>query len=251
MKSRCLIADDEPEARSRLENLLGRRDDVEIVGTCGDGDETAKAILKKKPDIVFLDVQMPEKNGFEVLSEVGKHHNPAVIFVTAYDRFAVNAFDVHAVDYLLKPFDADRLNAAVDRAQGRLDKDPHQLAGELQSLLAEMKSSGGGRGRIPVKVDGRIVLVEHDDIDWIEADNNYVKLHVGEEVYFLRETMAGLEARLPSEQFTRISRSVIVDLKKVKELEPLFHGEYAIILKNGTRLTLTRSYREKLELLMG
>ncbi len=251
MNLRTVIVDDEPEARSRLRSLLRNQADIEIVAECRDGQEAIELIRKHNPDLVFLDIQMPEKNGFEVLTELGEGFSPAVIFVTAYDHFAVEAFEVHAVDYLLKPFDVGRLVSALEKARQRLlAGSGGGLSRELLNLLSEVRSGATARNRIPVKVDGRIILIGFEEIDWIEAENNYAKLHVGDRSYLVRETMSGLEARLPESQFTRVSRFAIVNLDKVRELQPMFHGDYAVVLRSGVRVTLTRSYRDRLELLM-
>ena len=179
---------------------------------------------------------------------------PAVIFVTAYDRFALKAFEVHAVDYLLKPFDKERFITALNRA---IDQVKRQQAGELSqrltAFLADVRPEQKPKqlDRIAVKSSGRVVFVKVDEIDWVEAADNYVSLHVGSENHLHRETMASIEGQLPPEKFMRISRSTIVNMERIKELQPLFHGEYTVILRNGTKLTLSRSYREKLDQLMG
>lgn len=204
---------------------------------------------------MLLDVQMPELDGFGVISELSGGRMPAVIFVTAYDRFALKAFEVHAVDYLLKPFDKERFVTAINRA---IEQVKRQQAGELSqrltALLADVRpeqSKPKSIDRIAVKSSGRVVFVKVDEIDWIEAADNYVNLHVGSENHLHRETMSSIEGQLPPEKFMRISRSTIVNMDRIKELQPLFHGEYAVILRNGAKLTLSRSYREKLDQLMG
>ena len=255
VKTRVLIVDDEPLARERTRSLLEALPDIECVGECADGVSAVAAIRKDAPDIVLLDVQMPELDGFGVISELSDGRMPAVIFVTAYDRFALKAFEVHAVDYLLKPFDKERFVTAINRA---IEQVKRQQAGELSqrltALLADVRpeqSKPKSIDRIAVKSSGRVVFVKVDEIDWIEAADNYVNLHVGSENHLHRETMAALESQLSPEKFMRISRSTIVNMDRIKELQPLFHGEYAVILRNGTKLTLSRSYREKLDQLMG
>jgi two-component system LytT family response regulator len=196
-------------------------------------------------------VQMPELDGFGVLEELAGERLPAVIFVTAHDRFALRAFEVHAVDYLLKPFDKERFQTALRRALDRLKRDDGALARELSTLVADLRSPAKSPERLAVKTSGRVLMLKLDEIDWIESADNYVSLHVGNQAHLHRETMAALEARLPAEKFLRISRSTIVNVDRIKELQPLFHGEYVVILRNGTRLTLSRTYRDRLDQLMG
>jgi two-component system, LytTR family, response regulator len=252
---RTLIVDDEPLARDRLRQLLRDEPDIEVIGECGDGMEALEAIRSGRPDLVFLDVQMPELDGFGLLAELGQDSPPAIVFVTAHDEFAVRAFEVHALDYLLKPFDAERLQAALRRARGWLvQRGTGDLGERLSALLADLRGAGmvgKPQDRLAVKSSGRVVLLKHDEIDWIEAADNYVNLHVGRESHLLRETMNSLEQRLPADRFLRISRSTMVNLDRVRELQPMFHGEYAVILRDGTRLSLSRGYRDKLSLLMG
>ena len=254
MKIRVLIVDDEPLARDRVRSLLQGLPDIECLGECADGVSAVAAIRKDAPDIVLLDVQMPELDGFGVISQLSGGKMPAVIFVTAYDRFALKAFEVHAVDYLLKPFDKDRFITALSRA---IDQVKRQQAGELNQRLTAFLSDVRPEpkpkqmDRIAVKSSGRVVFVKVDDIDWVEAADNYVSLHVGADSHLHRETMSSLEGQLPSDKFMRISRSTIVNVDRIKELQPLFHGEYTVILRTGAKLTLSRSYREKLDQLMG
>lgn len=255
MKIRVLLVDDEPLARERVRTLLAGLPDVECVGECGDGTTAVAAIRREAPDIVLLDVQMPELDGFGVIAQIAGAKMPAVIFVTAYDRFALKAFEVHAVDYLLKPFDKERFVTAIHRAVEQVKR---QQAGELSqrltALLADVRPEppkSKSIDRIAVKSSGRVVFVKVDEVDWVEAADNYVNLHVGAENHLHRETMSSLESQLPPEKFMRISRSTIVNMDRIRELQPLFHGEYSVILRNGTKLTLSRSYREKLDQLMG
>jgi two-component system, LytTR family, response regulator len=252
-KLRTLIVDDEPLARGRLRLLLGEEPDIEIIGECEDGMEALEIIREQRPDLVLLDVQMPELDGFGLLAELGQEHMPAIIFVTAHDQFALRAFEVHALDYLLKPFDAERLRSSLKRARAWLDRRGSDDLGErLSAMLTDLRSGAGKpQDRLAVKSSGRVVLLKHEEIDWIEASDNYVNLHVGKESHLLRETMNNLEQRLPSDRFLRISRSTIVNLDRVRELQPLFHGEYSVILRDGTRLSLSRGYRDRLSLLLG
>jgi two-component system, LytTR family, response regulator len=252
MKIRVLIVDDEPLARERLRTLLEAEPDLEIAGECGDGKAAVAAIRDSPPEVVFLDVQMPELDGFEVVEQIGREKMPAVIFVTAFDRYALKAFDVHAADYLLKPVDPDRLKTALRRAITQIQQcQGNDLNRRLTALLADVGPKAKPIERVAVKSSGKVVFVKVDDVDWIEAADNYVSLHAGNEEHLHRETMSALETLLPPEKFMRISRSTIVNVDRIKELQPLFHGEYAVILRNGTRLTLSRSYREKLAQLLG
>jgi two-component system, LytTR family, response regulator len=250
-KIRTLIVDDEDLARERLKSLLVKEPRIELVGEASDGRSGVAAIEKLKPDLVFLDVQMPELNGFEVLEALDETHLPNVVFVTAHDQFALKAFDVHAVDYLLKPFDRERFQVALQRAISKIDtRRPEQKDQELAAVIQEIKPPGPVE-RLLVKADGRVLLIKVDDIDWVEAADNYVNIKVGKESHMMRETMSSLEGRLPPEKFMRISRSTIVNVERIQELQPMFHGEYIVLLKNGTKLTLSRSYRDKLDRLLG
>jgi len=252
VKTRVLIVDDEPLARERLRRLLEQEPDFELLGECGDGASAVTTIRSSAPDLVFLDVQMPELDGFGVLAKIGGDRMPGVIFVTAYDQFALKAFEVHAVDYLLKPVNPERLKAACQRARQQVQqRQGTDLSEKLSALLADVGGGPKPSERLAVKSTGKVVFIKVDDIDWVEAADNYVSLHVGNEEHLHRETMSSLETMLPAGKFMRISRSTIVNVDRIKELQPLFHGEYAVILRTGTRLTLSRSYREKLPLLMG
>jgi len=249
---RTLIVDDEPLARERIRKLLQRETDVEILGECGDGREAVAAIRRDRPDLVFLDVQMPELDGFGVLEQLARETLPAVVFVTAYDQFALRAFEVHALDYLLKPFDRERFEKTLERVRDQFQaRQTAQLSHRISELLADLKSGAKQPDRLAIKSGGKVVFVRIEEVDWIEAADNYVNLHVGNDSHLHRQTMAALEGKLPADKFLRISRSTIVNIEQIKELQPLFHGEYAVILRNGTRLTLSRSHREKLNRLLG
>ena len=253
VKIRALIVDDEPLARERLMSLLASESDIEVAGQCANGAEALAAIEEKTPDLVFLDVQMPELDGFGVLAALEGEHRPAIIFVTAHDRFALKAFEVHAIDYLLKPFDRERFQKALHRARDQVKRQQGgQMDDRLAALLAELKQDQTKQlDRIPVKGSGRVVLVKVNDIDWIEAADNYVNLHTGKEAHLHRETMTALEQKLPPSKFLRISRSAMVNVERIKELQPMFHGDYTVILQNGTKLTLSRGYRDALNQLLG
>ena len=252
MTLRTVIADDEPVARRRMRRLLRQSPDVQVVAECGDGASTVETLITQTPDLVFLDVQMPELDGFGVLQAVGAERMPAVIFVTAFDQYALRAFDVHALDYLLKPVDGERLMRALAHARA-------SLAGSRQStvdarvlaLLGTLASDRRYLQRLPVRADDRLLVVDVDDVDWIGAADNYVTLHVGQREYVLRDTMARLERDLDPSRFIRIHRSAIVQIGRVKELLPDFHGDYSAVLRDGTRLTLSRRYRAAFERLLG
>jgi len=247
MKIRTLIVDDEALARERLRGLLANDPLIEIVGEASNGREAIGAVLQLSPELLFLDIQMPELDGFGVIAALEGRVPPAVVFATAYDQFAVKAFEVHAVDYLLKPFDSERLQETLRRVTQRLQNRTASAsaAPRLDALLQEMKNRPTGPAdRLVVKTDKRMLLVPIEEIDWVEAADNYVVLHVGKENHLQRETLSAMSTKLPEAMFVRISRSTIVNVSRIKELQPLFHGEYSVILKNGTRLTLTRTYRE-------
>lgn len=249
MTVRVLIVDDEELARQRLHRLLAAEQDVEVIGEAPDGVQAVDAIRRLMPDLVFLDVQMPEVDGFAVLERLRPQPPPAIIFVTAHDDYALRAFDVHAVDYLRKPFDAARFKEAFARARQRLaGSGAADQARKIDALLAQVEAQPPrSRERLMVRTDGRLYFVRIDDIDWIEAAGNYVKLHVGRDTHLMRETMMGIEKMLDPTRFLRIHRSAIVNLDRVREMQPWFSGEYTVILRDGTQLRLSRVYRERLE----
>ena len=251
LKIRTLIVDDEPLARERMRSLLEAETDIAIVGECGDGREAVQAIRRDAPDIVFLDVQIPELDGFQVLEAIGAEKAPAIIFVTAYDQYALQAFEVHAVDYLLKPFDEERFQRALDRARQSVAKGPGEVSEKLLSLLQELKAPQGYMERLVVKSAGRLFFLRTEEIEWVESAGNYVCLHVRGESHLLRETMNGLEARLDPARFVRIHRTAIVNIDQIKELQPLFHGEYQVVLRDKTELVLSRGYRDRLQEVIG
>lgn len=250
---RTLIVDDEPLARQRLRSLLAEEAKVEIVGECGDGCQAVLAIEELRPDLVFLDVQVPNLDGFHILESVGADRIPAVVFVTAYDQYALRAFDVHAVDYVLKPFGRERLQKALERARAQIMREKSgDLSGQIVALLEEMRPpTNRYPKRIMIKENGRLFFLKTPDVDWVEASGNYVRLHVGAESHLLRETMNGLEGRLDPERFLRIHRSTIVNIERIKELQPWFHGDYVVILRDDRQLTMSATYREKLDELRG
>ena len=247
-KIRTLIVDDEPLARERLATLLGGEQDIEVIGQSRDGEEAITAIQDHSPDLVFLDVQMPQMNGFEVIEAVGSERMPLVIFVTAYDQHALKAFQVRALDYILKPFDRERFSEALQRARKQIERDETgDLGRRLLALVKDLRKDQPKTDRLVVKSGGRLFFLRMDEIDWIEAAGNYVKLHVGNDSHLIRETMNAVESKLSPDMFVRIHRCHIVNIEQVRELQPWFNGEYVVFLKNGTRLTLSRGYRERLQ----
>lgn len=245
---RVLTVDDEPLGRERLRNFLALEGSVTHVGEAANGDEAISRIRDLKPDLVFLDIHLPGCTGFAVLEQLATEPPPAVVFVTAHDQFALQAFDVHAVDYLLKPFDRGRFRTALQRALDRLRTTrPDELTHNLNALLAQLQPKPAAPlQRIPVKTSGKVLFVNIPDVDWVGSADNYVELHVGPQAHLIRETLTAMQQRLPPERFIRISRTVIVNSERVKELQPLFHGEYSLTLRDGTRLTLSRTYRDQL-----
>ena len=249
---RVLLVDDEPLARAMLREMLSDDPDVEIVGECVNGGEAVEAINATVPDLVFLDVQMPEVGGFEVLEALGNDRIPHVIFVTAYDQYAVRAFEVHALDYLLKPFDRERFSLSWQRAKAQiLQERDGGVDQRILALLEEMKAGSKYLERLVIKAAGRIYFLETNDIDWIEAEGNYVSVHEGKKSHLLRETISSLESQLDPKKFLRIHRSSIVRIDRIRELQPWFHGEFRVVLQNGMQLTLSRNYRDKLQEALG
>jgi len=244
--------DDEPLARERIRDILETDSEIEIIGECAGGDEAIEAIERQTPDLVFLDVEMPGKDGFAVLEELGPERIPAIIFVTAYDQYAVRAFEVYALDYLLKPFDQERFEKALQRAKAHIQNEKSEnITERILSALEEIKSKPVHLERLVIKMNGHVFFVKTNDIDWLEAEGNYVRLHAGKESYLLRDTISALEGQLDTKRFVRVHRSAIVNVDRIQELQAWFHGEYRIILREGVQLTLSRSYREKLHELLG
>lgn len=241
---RALIVDDEPLARDYLRQLLAGEPDVTIAGECANGLDAARTIRAERPDLVFLDIQMPELTGFEVLEQLGRPL-PAIVFVTAFDAYAIKAFEVHALDYLLKPFDADRFHRTLQRARDSLRRadggDPR-----VDALLDDLERRHRYRPWIVVRCEGSCLVLRIRDIDFVQSAANYVRLHVGAKSYPLRETMNAMEEQLDPALFQRIHRSTIVNIERIRELQPYFHGDYVVKLHDGRSLTLSRTYRERL-----
>jgi len=252
MTIRAVIVDDEPLARRRIRSLLAEAEGIELVGECRNGKEAIQTLSESTPDLLFLDIQMPEIDGFDVLQAIGVGRVPVVIFVTAYDQFALRAFETHALDYLLKPFDDERFESALDRARERIRQHKTgDLDRRLGALLDEVRGPRAYLQRLVVPVGHRSIFVKTDDIDWIEADRNYVRLHAGGQSYLLRENLSRIETALDPSAFCRIHRSTIVKIDRIRSVESLFRGEYLVVLQDGTKLTSGRSFRRNLHALMG
>lgn len=251
-KIRTLVVDDETLARERVLSLLQQEVDVEVVGECSDGGQAVAAIQEQSPDLVFLDVQMPGCDGFEVLKTISPDRMPTVIFVTAYDEYALRAFEVHALDYLLKPFGKDRFQETLRHAREALEaRRAGELGRRLLAMVNDIKPAPQSVERLVVKSGGRVFFLRTDEIDWIEAAGNYVRLHLGQESHLFRETMNRMETRLDGRRFSRIHRSRIVNTERIKELQPWFNGDHVVVLRDGTRLTLSRLYKDKLQQRLG
>lgn len=244
MPIRTLIVDDEPLARDRIRSLLEKEPAVEIVGECGDGTTAIRAIRQERPDLILLDIQLPEIDGFEIVEAIGSGDLPAIIFVTAFDEFAVRAFKVHALDYLLKPVSRERLHEALRRVGlNRLTGDT--LRRDLMNLLREIGPTRSARRTIPVKLEAGVLFLPTSEIDWAESAGSYVCFHVGSHTHISRETMHQAEQDLLEHNFIRIHRSTLVNLDRIKKLKPLPYGEYAVELCDGTALPISRGYKEK------
>src|SRR5216117_1146340 len=240
---RALIVDDEALARERVRTLLAAAPGVEILTECTGGREAVEAILEHQPDLVFLDVQMPDLDGFQVLEALGDDQLPAIVFVTAYDEYALRAFDVHAVDYLLKPIEPERFARTLARVRETLgDKSDRRLA----ALLDALATRDLPLDRLVIRTRGTVSFLKPSEIDWVEADGKHVKLHAGRETHVVRQQLKRLEPRLAPHGFVRVHRSAIVNVDRIKELEPWFHGEYVVILKDGTKLTSSAAHSEAL-----
>jgi two-component system LytT family response regulator len=248
MSIRAVIAEDELVARNVLATMA-RANGIEVLAECSDGTEALRSLKKHKPDLLFLDVQMPGLDGFGVLQRMPRESVPAVIFTTAYDQYAVRAFEHDAVDYLLKPFDDERFRKAVARAQSQIDQAPKQaeLISRLVTEISQARQTGPHLQRLVVRSRGRIAFLRIEEIDWIEAAHNYLKIHVGGVVHMLREAIGEIESRLPSDRFLRIHRSIIVNVDRIARLEACGYGEYLVVLNDGKKLSLSRGFRSRLD----
>jgi two-component system LytT family response regulator len=247
---KVLVVDDELLGRKRIRSLLSEHADINIVGECVNGSEAVEAIQNLKPDLVFLDVQMPETDGFGLVEIIGTENMPAVIFVTAYDEYAIQAFEINAVDYLLKPFDKERFERAVDRAKREIKTQDllTEIKGNLRKSLKEVKTEPQFLKRVPVKSASGTTFVLTEEIDWISAAGHYLELHIGNKTHLIREKLSVIETKLDPQIFMRIHRSTIVNLDRIKSLHPMFNGDQLVILKNGRELNLSRNYYDKLKI---
>jgi len=245
---RTIIADGDPSARVQLRHLLGAEPGVEVVAECDNGKQTVLAVQTHKPDLLMLDIHLPDTDGFQLLHRIPGRDRPMVIFTSVHGQYAIRAFEAHAIDYLLKPFDPQRLRFAIERTRAEILKahDRH-LTHRLLDLLADARSEPKFDKRLVVKVGGRVVFLEADEIEWIEAAGNYVKLKTAASSYLMRDAISRVAEKLDPGQFVRIHRSIIVNVRKIKELQPCNRGEYMVILKDGKELSCSRGYRSKLQ----
>jgi two-component system LytT family response regulator len=243
---RVLIVDDERLARDKLRRFLGEAEGFRVIGEAANGGQAVALISRERPDVVFLDVQMPGMDGFAVIEELPDELLPALVFVTAHDEYAIRAFEVEAIDYLLKPFDRARLARTLVRVRRQLRRDSGELADKIRRLLAAGAGERRPLRRIAIRSGGRIQSLPVDEVQWFEAADNYLKIHTAKAVPLIRETLAELERRLDPDVFIRIHRSAIVRIESIREVECLFHGDYEVVLRSGTRLPLGRKYRDRL-----
>ncbi|MGH7467585.1 MAG: LytR/AlgR family response regulator transcription factor [Longimicrobiales bacterium] len=245
---RTLVVDDEPLAREGLRLCLDEHSDVDVIGECGDGATAVLAIRDFRPDLVFLDIQMSGLDGFGVLRAIATDAMPSIVFVTAYDQFALQAFEAHAIDYLLKPLDPERLDSALERVRNQMHgKSRRDRDERVLSLLSQVGGHPRYIERLVTRSDGKIRIIRVDDIDYVEAAGNYAKIHVSGKMHLVREGMNSLESKLDPGRFLRIHRSVIVRIDRIKELESLYQGDYVVVLHDGTRLTTGRKYRDAIQ----
>ncbi len=254
-KIRTLIIDDEPIARRGIRSNLKAETDVEIIGECSNGREAVAAIERQKPDLIFLDIQMPVLDGFGVVEALGAENLPAVVFVTAFDEHAIRAFEINALDYLLKPVDPERFQKTLERVRGQIKNSKAENFSEKISALLENLDTAAAKSpayleRIVIKDGGRITFVDAGEINWISSEGNYVKIHAGGKSHLLRETMDAMERKLDPQKFLRLRRSTIVRIGKIKELHPMFNGEFVVVLGDGTKLSSSRRYRQNLDSLL-
>lgn len=255
-KISALIVDDEPLARKFVRRMLEKHRSIEIGGECGNGLEAVNWIREKKPDLVFLDVQMPVMDGFTALETLigdEKEPLPQIVFITAYEQYAIRAFEIHALDYLLKPFDQQRFDKAMQRVSEKFsDHDQFQTEQkQIAALLKNVREKQTFLERLVIKTGGRIIFLRTTEIDWIQADDKYAHLHAEGKSYLVRQTLGWLETQLDPQKFVRIHRSAIVNLERIKELQPMFTGEHTVVLETGAKLTLSRSYKNKLFEILG
>jgi two-component system, LytTR family, response regulator len=244
---RTIVADDENLARKKLRLLLSSEAGVDVVAECSNGRQTLAAVQAHRPDLLLLDIQMPDLDGFEVIEELSGGELPVIIFTTAYDQYAIRAFEAHALDYLLKPFNQDRLHRALERVKAELLKThEHSVKTRILDLLGRTKSESQQLRRLVIRTAGRVVFLEIDEVDWIEAAANYVKLHVGKDSFLIREGIGHFSAKLDPDRFVRIHRSSIVNVRRIRELQPCDSGEYIAVLRDGKELSCSRGCRPQL-----
>jgi|CXWL01.1.fsa_nt_gi two-component system LytT family response regulator len=250
---KVLIVDDEPFARKYIREMLGGQDDIEVIGEAGNGKVAMRAIAKNKPDLMFLDIQMPEMDGFALLQSLGSDELPVIIFTTAYEEYAIRAFEVHAVDYLLKPFDQQRFSRSLEHARHLLTESSSRIeeSGQISELIRAIREKPKFLERLLVKRNGRIIFLKISQIDWIKADDKYIHLH-GEGVrHMIRQTLASIKSQLDPSQFVQLNRSVIVNVDSIKELHPMFNGDHEVQIRDGSKFTLSRNHRSELFDLLG
>jgi two-component system, LytTR family, response regulator len=248
---RTIIADDEHLSRQKLSLLLSSEPGVQVVAECQNGEQTVDAVHAHKPDLLLIDIRMPDMDGFDVLAKIAEDEMPVVVFTTAYDQFAIRAFDAHALDYLLKPFERERLHQAIERTRAELLKSHNlNLTSRIFDMLAQKTEPKQADDRMVIRAGGKVVFLDVKEIDWIEAAANYVKLNAGKDSYLLREGIGSMAERLDPERFVRIHRSVIVNVRKIRELQPCDSGEYIAVLKNGKELSCSRGYRAQVQRLI-
>ncbi|MGV3710882.1 MAG: LytR/AlgR family response regulator transcription factor [Gemmatimonas sp.] len=249
--TRCVVIDDEPLGCDRITALLKQIPEAQVIGVCSNGADAVETIGELTPDLIFLDVQMPELDGFGVLAALPKRSRPEVIFVTAHDQYALKAFEVHAQDYLLKPFDAERFFEAFQRAAERINaRKPHATDSRLQALVDDMERQRQRKTRIPIKNDGRVTLLPVQDIEWVESSDNHVKIHANRQIFTVRQTLQSMEQSLSPTEFVRVHRGSMVNVARIKEIQPWFNGEYVIIMRDGAQVKTSRGYRGRLEQLI-
>ena len=249
---RAVIVDDEPLARTRIRRFLSEEPDMEVVGECADGAQAVDLIRELAPEVVFLDVQMPKMDGIEVIRQIGAHNLRTVVFVTAFNHYAVQAFEAEAVDYLLKPFDRRRFQEALQRIRRRLTEYSHEtLSEQIEQLVKRFQPSSPYLQRLVIRSEGSILLVRVEDVDWLEAAGNYVCVHLGKRNHIVRDSLAHLEKQLDPARFLRVHRSTMVNLDRIRELRPTFQGDYKVVLLSGDILPLGRKYREALTRQLG
>ncbi len=248
---RALIVDDEPLPRERIRTLLVEHRNVEVIGECRDGQEAVNTILAERPELVFLDIQMPELDGFEVIRAISDEYLPAIVFVTAFDEYAIRAFEVNAIDYLLKPINAARFEKAVFRAIDRLTQsNAREPDRKFLDFVERIRAEQQYTTRFVVRSGSKLSFVRASDVDWIDLADNYVRLHVSGREHLVRDTLKSVESQLNPEMFIRVHRSIIINLDRVESVEPYFHGEYVVTMKDGAKLTTSRSYSERLRTLL-